>query len=259
MSPCWFNPCFSHIFHTFSIRFARFCDIKSCVSQLAIPVVAPRKLWYFGWHPSILGAMHEVKWDGILRGYSSSIHTPVHHTKSSMRNSISVGEGWYSVLVIFKVSKSSMRSSNSRGLGILCWSYLKFLNPPWKVPIRGGGGILDYRDEPQYTPFCAFFTTFSPTRSNLTSQIVAHITCVETMILNETHLLLTLFLSACNAGHEISEPGDGFPQDCSPCGEGRFAAKGAGSCTDCGINEDTAGSQTASECCEVFSFILIIF
>ena len=53
----------------------------------------------------------------------------------------------------------------------------------------------------------------------------------------------------------MSEPDTGFPQDCSPRGEGRFAAQGAGSCTDCGINEDTAGSQTASECCETFSNI----
>ena len=53
------------------------------------------------------------------RGYNSSLHTPVHH------------------------SKSSMRSSNFLE-GILCWSYRKSLRHQWEVPIwrRGEYSVL---------------------------------------------------------------------------------------------------------------------
>ena len=48
--------------------------------------------------------------------YSGSLHTPVHHTKSSIRKS--VWGGGHSWLVRSEVSKSSMGSSNP-GEGIL--------------------------------------------------------------------------------------------------------------------------------------------
>ena len=74
------------------------------------------------------------------RGISGSLHTPVHHTKSSMRIS-SWGRG-YSGLVISEVTKSPWKVPFAGGGFILCWSYLKFLSPPWEVPFWKGGVIL---------------------------------------------------------------------------------------------------------------------
>ena len=53
--------------------------------------------------------------DGILEGYSNSLHTPVHHTKSSKEVPILGGGGGNSVMIIFEVSRSSMRSPNAGG------------------------------------------------------------------------------------------------------------------------------------------------
>ena len=74
---------------------------------------------------------HIVQRDGILRGYSGSLHIQVHDIKSTTRSSnLGFGGGY---------------------------SGLKFLSPPWEVPILGGReGILV-----QKNPFLDFWH-FSP-------------------------------------------------------------------------------------------------